>query len=128
MLYEAKTPKEYLKQLDDDWRKDKLLGLRDIISKRAPGLVECIHYKMLGYSQGEDFVMHLNAQKSYVSLYVGNIKKVDPDGSLLKKVKLGKGCIRFTKSVALAETGIEEFLDRLVALLEQGVDTGCGDA
>lgn len=125
MLYDAKTPTEYLEQLEPDWRKGKLLALRQIISERAPHLTEDINYKMLGYRQGEDFVMHLNAQKGYVSLYVGNVQKVDPDGSLLKGIKLGKGCLRFKKSVALADTGIEEFLDRFVSLLNRGVDTGC---
>lgn len=125
MLYEAKTPTEYLSQLEDDWRKEKLQQLRALVQTHAPEATETIHYKMLGYKQGEEFLFHLNAQKGYVSFYVGNVAKVDPDGEMLKNVSHGKGCIRFKKSVAVEDSGISEFLARFMELHTDGKNLGC---
>ena len=87
-----------------------MLDLRAIIFEEAPQLEESIHYKMLGYSKNGDFAFHLNAQKSYVSLYVGNASKIDPTGELLIGLNVGKGCIRFTKSKSVKATRIREFI------------------
>ena len=125
MQYDVGTPEEYLEKLEPDWRKEKLLALRQLIRSAAPGAVEAIHYKMLGYHENEDYLFHLNAQRGYVSLYVGNVETVDPRGELLKNVSLGKGCIRFKKSVKLEETGVEAFLSRYMELREAGKDLGC---
>jgi hypothetical protein len=107
MQYEAKTPAEYMDQLAADWRRDKLTELREMILAQGAPLEEGIEYKMLRYGDADGAVFHLNAQKKYVSLYVGDAAKVDPDGTLLEGLNVGKGCIRFKKSVAIAETQIE---------------------
>lgn len=125
MLYEASTPEDYLDQLEADWRRDTLTSLRERIKKSAPDLEESIHYKMLGYGIKETYVFHLNAQKNYVSLYVGNASKIDPDASLLAGLNVGKGCIRFGKSVKVEDTQIAEFIEQAVAMWRQGVDIGC---
>lgn len=128
MLYDAKTPADYLSQLDDDRRRATLLELRDLIKEAAPELSETIHYKMLGYGQNDHFVFHLNAQKGYVSLYVGDIAKIDPDGDLLNGLNVGKGCIRFSKTKAVSDTRIDAFIDRTVALWESGIAVDCRGA
>lgn len=97
MQYEVETPSGYLKALDDDCRKAKLLNIRELIFSVAPEITESIEYKMLRYGDSKSSVFHLNAQKNYVSLYVGNINKIDKSGELLKDLKTGKGCIRFKK-------------------------------
>ncbi len=125
MLYNVKTPKDYLGSLEDDWRKGTLMQLREIINTKAPDMEEVISYKMLGYGQGEDILFHLNAQKNYVSLYVGNIKKTDPEGILLKGIDTGKGCLRFRKNVSVAESGIDEFIARTISLWKEGRDMNC---
>lgn len=125
MLYDAKTPDEYLDRLEDDWRRDKLETLRGIILAKDPSLVERINYKMLCFGDEDSAVFHLNAQKHYVSLYVGNASKIDPDGSLLDGLNMGKGCIRFTKSVDIAETNIETFIARAIHQWRMGEDPGC---
>ena len=125
MQYDVTSPEEYLDVLEKDWRKEKLGQIRAIIQSAAPHLKEGINYKMLSYSDEKGVVFHLNAQKHYVSLYVGNSKKVDPDGSLLAGLDLGKGCIRFKKSKVVAETGIEEFVVRAVDMWSRGEDIGC---
>ena len=125
MLYDVKTPTEYMAALEDDWRKQKLQELRTLIKLKAPDLVEGIDYKMLSYSDENGIIFHLNAQKNYVSLYVGNAKKVDEDGSLLEGVEVGKGCIRFKKSVAVTDTRIDKFIVRAVDFWKRGKDIDC---
>jgi len=125
MQYEASTPEEYRQLLEDDWRRSKLESLRTLIFQNGPQLEECIQYKMLGYRLGQTMVFQLNAQKGYVSLYIGDIRKVDPDGTILQGVNQGKGCIRFSKSVALEKTGVDEFIRKTIALAQAGVNIGC---
>lgn len=123
--YAAETPAQYLDMLDDDWRRDTVLQLRALIHAAAPDWNECIVYKMLGYRSGDDLVMCLNAQKQYVSLYVGNAESVDPDGTLLAGLDRGKGCIRFKRHVAVADTRIGVFIEHAARLHRDGVDIGC---
>jgi uncharacterized protein YdhG (YjbR/CyaY superfamily) len=125
MQYDAKTPAEYLKMLEPDWRKEKLLELRKLIRKHGPELEEEIKYGMLGYSDAKHGVFGLNAQKHSVNLYVGTARKIDPDGVLLAGLDVGKGCIRFKKSTAVANTRIEEFIQKAMALWRKGEDSGC---
>lgn len=125
MQYEATTPTEYLDVLDDDWRKEKLQELRNLICKQAPDLKEGIEYKMLAYYDEKGVMFHLNAQKNYVSLYVGNAEKIDPEKKLLSGLNVGKGCIRFKKSVVISDTQIEEFIKCAVDLWKKGEDIGC---
>lgn len=72
MQYEATSPEEYVELLENDWRKEKLLQIRELILKYGSELEEGILYKMLAYSAGGTQVLGLNAQKLYVSLYVGS--------------------------------------------------------
>ncbi len=125
MQYDAKTPSEYIKVLNDDWRREKLEEVRALIKSKAPSLTEGINYKMLSYGDKNGNVFHLNAQKHYVSLYVGNVEKIDPDGELLKGINIGKSCIRFNKSLSLSSTRIEEFIERAVQLWKQKADIEC---
>jgi uncharacterized protein YdhG (YjbR/CyaY superfamily) len=125
MQYEAKTPREYLELLDKDWRREKLLELRDLITSHDTGLIEGISYKMLSYSDQRGIIFGLNAQKHYVSLYVGDAKKIDTDGTLLEGLNIGKGCIRFSKTTSVAGTNIDEFIERAIAMWKRGEDTDC---
>ena len=56
---------------------------------------------------------------------MGDAQKVDPDGSLLKGIDVGKGCIRFKKSVSIPDTRIDEFVARSVEFWKNGEDIGC---
>ena len=125
MQYDATSPADYLELLDDDWRKETLLELRALLLELEPGLEESVHYRMLGYGKGDDFVFHLNAQKGYVSLYCGNASNIDPDGELLTGLNVGKGCIRFSKSRRARDTRIDEFIRRAIERWKAGEDTGC---
>lgn len=125
MQYDVSTPDEYLSILEQDWRRDTLLSLRELIQRNAPELKEAIKYKMLSYEDDRGPVFALNAQKGYVSFYVGNAEKVDPAGELLGGLDCGKGCIRFKKSVKVTETRIDEFISRAAALRREGGDIEC---
>ncbi len=125
MQYDAQTPKEYLELLDADWRKDKLLDIRRMILDNAPELEESIKYKMLSYGDGSEDIFGLNAQKHYVSLYVGNIDKIDSASTLLEPFSLGKGCIRVRKSVDIHKTELEEFIKAVIDIWRSGGDTSC---
>lgn len=125
MQYDVETPQQYLEALEPDWRKEKLEALRNIIRASAPELVEGIDYKMLSYRDERGILFGLNAQKHYVSLYVGDISKIDPDGSLLEGLNVGKGCIRFTKTKEIGDTRIREFIERAVDLWRRGEDIDC---
>jgi len=125
MQYNATTPVEYLDLLEEDWRKEKLLQIRTIILEKAFDFKERINYKMLCYTNESGDLFHLNAQKNYVSLYVGDTAKIDPSGNLLKGLNLGKGCIRFKKSINVEDTAIDEFIEKAVGLWKNGIDLGC---
>ncbi|MFK7771885.1 MAG: iron chaperone [Saprospiraceae bacterium] len=125
MLYDVKTPTEYLDQLEKDWRYEKVQQLRKIIQIKAPHLVEGIDYKMLCYGDEEGVLFHLNAQMNYVSFYVGDIKKVDHEGKMLEGINLGKGCVRFKKSINIEETRIDEFIEKILEMRKKGKDFGC---
>lgn len=47
--YDAIDAEEYVNMLEDDWRKEKLLFIREMIMTYAPELEEGIRYKMLNY-------------------------------------------------------------------------------
>lgn len=125
MQYEAKTPEEYLKLLENDWRKEKLLDIRRRILEYAPELEESIQYKMLCYGNESIKIFYLNAQKSYVSLYVGTIEKVENSDILLEKFNYGKGCIRIKKSIDISNTGLEFFIKQTIDMWRTGGDTSC---
>jgi len=125
MQYDVTTPEQYMAALADDWRLDTLKQLRELIKTSAPFLTEGIQYKMLSYSDHSTSLFHLNAQKHYVSLYVGNISAIDEQGELLAGLDLGKGCIRFKKSLPVADTRIDAFINKAVTLHLQGKDIGC---
>jgi len=123
--YEVNSPEEYLEVLEHDWRRDKLLEIRELIFQHAPDIDEGIKYKMLVYGHGDDWVFGLNAQKHYISLYVGDIDKIKNADDMLKAFNLGKGCIRIRKSVEISETGLEEFIKSVIEHWRSGRDVSC---
>lgn len=125
MQYDANSPEQYLEMLEDDWRKEKLLTIRKMILDYAPELEESIRYKMLNFGKGENYVFALNAQKHYVSLYVGNIEKVENAEELLEGYNYGKGCIRVRKTIKIEETGLEQFIKNTIDMWRQGEDMDC---
>jgi uncharacterized protein YdhG (YjbR/CyaY superfamily) len=125
MQYDAQTPTEYLSMLDEDWRKARLMAIRELILSHPAKVAEVVDYKMLGYQVGGKVVCHLNAQAAYVAFYVGNIEKVDPKGDMLPGLSLGKGCVRFKKKDELGDSRIDEFIDKALRMADEGRDIDC---
>ncbi|MEK5442461.1 iron chaperone [Fredinandcohnia sp. FSL W7-1320] len=125
MQYDVKNSDEYLELLEDDWRKEKLLAIREMILDYAPELEEVIRYKMLNYGKDDNYVLALNAQKHYVSLYVGTIDKVENAESLLEGYNYGKGCIRVKKSIKVEDTDLEQFIHKTLDMWRAGEDIDC---
>ena len=101
MQYDAATPAEYLEMLDDDWRREKLLAIREMFLA-VPGIEEGMSYKMLGYRRGDAVFGHLNAQKGYVAVYLGELEKLDPGAAIRGTMDCGKSCLRLRKRSASA--------------------------
>ena len=97
VTYDADSPQAYLAALDDDWRKEKLLAIREFLLS-LDQVTEGMEYKMLRYRRGDDPVALMNAQKGYVSLYMDDLSVLDPDGTLLKGYNCGKSCLRLRKT------------------------------
>jgi len=125
MQYDVSSPEEYLEVLEDDWRKEKVIQLREIILASADDIKEDINYKMLAFSDDRGTICHLNAQKNYVGLYIGDAKLIDIDGSLLEGINCGKGCVRFKKSNDATSSNVKEFVARKVQMHKDGVDFSC---
>ena len=125
MLYDAKTPGEYFEKLENDWRKEKLMEVRQMIQKNGPELVEGIEYKMLSYSYADKTIFCLNAQAAYVSLYVGDVNKVEQARDLLKEFNIGKGCIRIRKSIELQDSNLDKFIGQAIEIWRKGGETDC---
>ena len=124
MQYDVEKPEDYLSALEKDWRKELLLEIRSILLGSGE-LSESISYKMLGYSDDEGTLFHLNAQKNYVALYLGDINKVDPSGELLKGIDCGKGCVRFKKSTKIGDTKVADFISLAITKWKNGEDVVC---
>ncbi len=125
MQYDVNSPAEYMAQLENDWRREKLELVRQMIQQHGPELEEGIEYKMLAYGKAGKSAFHLNAQRNYVSCYIGDIAKVAGGRELLQGFDLGKGCIRIKKSNDLATSGLEEFIQRAIAIWRAGGDIAC---
>lgn len=125
MIHKANSPAEYLEVLDVDWRRDTLLEIRSQILSHSD-VVEVMNWGMLGYKidEKEPFI-HLNAQRGYVSVYVGNIDKIPGAEELLAGYNRGKGCLRLTKTKSPKDAPIVEFIRRAIAFYRSGGDIGC---
>jgi len=125
MQYDQSTPEAYLAQLAPDWRRATLLQLREQIQSAAPEADEFMQYKMLAFGSNGHTLCHLNAQKAYVSLYVGDVDAIDAGRGLLEGLSVGKGCVRFSKSIQVDQRGIHEFIQAAVACWRRGESTAC---
>lgn len=125
MQYEVNSPVEYLKQLEAGWKKDRLSQIRSILICQPLALEEGIEYKMLSYRYNGTSIFHLNAQKNYVSFYVGNLQKIPNASTLLSAFDLGKGCIRIRKKDDFSEERMKTFITAAIDVWRKGGETDC---
>ena len=97
MIYDADNPEGYLKAIDDDWRKERLLSIRDMFLE-VSGVNEGIGHGMLQYRRDGEVFAHLNAQKAFVGVYLGDLERIDPGAIIRGKMNCGKSCLRVRKS------------------------------
>lgn len=124
MQYDVDHPQAYLDTLVDDWRKTALLRIREAILEHPSQPSEAINYKMLGYQLNDAFVLHLNAQKHYVGIYLGNLEKIDGAKALLDGFDCGKGCVRIKKRQASSDIPMQ-LIDLALKHVMQGHDLNC---
>ena len=97
MRYEADSPEGYLAALESDWRKERVLEVRHLLLAVVPGLEEGVGYGMLEYRLNDEVFAHLNAQKYYVGVYLGDLARLDPDRHVTGSLDTGKSCVRLKK-------------------------------
>ena len=116
MQSDAKTPEEYLSELDPT-RREAISAVRDVILDNLPdGYEEVMQYGMISYVvpssvipdtyNGQSLMyIALASQKQYMSLYLTTVY-ADPSLSdwfkqrylaTGKKLNMGKSCVRFRK-------------------------------
>lgn len=96
MKSNAKTVAAYLKELPKD-RMNVLKKFRELCLAILVGYEESMMYGMPCYSRNEIVEVAFASQKNFISLYFlkqGVIKSYQPS---LANIKIGKGCIRYTK-------------------------------
>lgn len=129
----AKTPEEYIEQLEEPRRSD-IAALDKLIRKAAPKLEPTIMSGMLGYGpfhykyatgrEGDACRLSIANNASYISLYALG---TDDEGGYvaerykdqLPKAKIGKSCVRFKRLSDLDEKA-------LIALIKETARTKYG--
>lgn len=125
MQYKAETPQAYMSVIEDDWRGDIIQEIRTLITKNRSNIHETIEYHMLAYQYHEQTIFHLNAQRAYVSLYIGNIDKVDGMREMLNEFDCGKGCIRIKKWTVIADTNLDVCIKKMIAVWDNRGEINC---
>jgi hypothetical protein len=121
----AKTPEDYIEQIEEPRRSD-IRALHAMIAKAVPKLAPSIQSGMIGYGsyhykyasgrEGDCAIIALASQKSYISVYITASENgeyvAEKHKAELPKASIGKSCIRFKK---LAEIDLK-VLEKLVKL------------
>jgi hypothetical protein len=106
----AKTPEDYIEQIDEPRRSD-IHALHTMIAKAVPKLAPSIQSGMIGYGtyhykyasgrEGDCAIISLASQKNYISVYIGATENgeyvAEKHKAELPKASIGKSCIRFKK-------------------------------
>lgn len=120
---QAKTPEEYIAEVDDKRRPD-IQRLHDLIRECAPDLEPTMDFGMLGYGkfhykyasgrEGDWMKIGVANNKQYISLYCC---AADENGYVAEKYKerlpkanIGKSCVRFRRLELLDENVLKELI------------------
>ena len=129
---DAKTPEEYIAQVEEK-RRDDIQNLHDLVREVAPELEPTMVFKMLGYGkmkykyasgrEGEWMKIGIANNKQYISVYCC---AADDEGYVaerykerLPKASIGKSCVRFKRVSDLDEDVLRE-------LIRESADAGWG--
>lgn len=119
----AKTPEEYLAQVDEGRRAD-VAALDRLIRKAAPKLEPVVQNGVLGYGpfhykyasgrEGDACRLSIASNAQYISLYVlatdGEQYVAEKYKEQLPKAKIGKSCVRFKKLADLDAKALEALI------------------
>ncbi len=119
----AKTPEEYIAEVDEARRPD-FQQLHELIRETVPELEPTMEFGMLGYGkfhykyasgrEGDWMKVGLAANKRYISLYCcatdGDGYVADKFRDRLPKANIGKSCVRFKRLADLDEKALRELL------------------
>lgn len=119
----AKTPEEYLAQVDESRRAD-VAALDKLIRKAAPKLEPVIQNGLLGYGpfhykyasgrEGDACRLSIASNAQYISLYAlatdGEQYVAEKYKAQLPKAKIGKSCVRFKKLADLDPKALEALI------------------
>lgn len=94
-----------------------LESIRSLIFKVASQVKEGIEYGMLHYSLDEADLASLAAQKHYVSLYL-DPQVVDKYRPQLKKLDIGKSCLRYRRTTQLDLQLLQKIIKNAVKRIE----------
>ena len=108
---DARTPEEYLAQLDEP-RRGEMKALHDLISETLPDLEPHVasgmltygtfHYRYASGREGDSSLVSLASRKQYISIYV--LCSIDGEYlaeryvDRLPKADIGKSCVRFRRN------------------------------
>lgn len=97
MQSKAKTVKGYLDEVPEN-RREALERIRDLCIEILEGYEESMAYGMPSYkNRGGNIEVAFASQKNYISLYILKKDVLDKHRESLKRLNLGRGCIRYTK-------------------------------
>ncbi len=96
MRIRAKTFEQYLKQIPEE-RREVVEQLTKIIKEELPGVEVVIHWGVPLFRKNGYDIIALAVQKYYYSIYLWTMDWQKKYSKALKKLNIGKGCIRFKK-------------------------------
>jgi uncharacterized protein YdhG (YjbR/CyaY superfamily) len=97
MQSKSKTVDAYLQEVPKE-RLEALEKLRGLCLEFLTGYEESMEYGMPSYKRtGGEVEVAFASQKQYISLYILRQEVMDKFRKSLTGLKLGKGCIRYTK-------------------------------
>lgn len=106
--YVAEAPEE---------RRAALLRLRELCLGTLAGYEEGMQYGMPTYARGGTPEVAFASQRNYISLYIMKSEAVEGQREALAaaKIKVGKGCINFTKPERIPFEIVQSLLTAAVA-------------
>ncbi len=97
----------YMQNLESE-RQAALALIRSLILQTVPGVKETMRYRMPTYELDE-VVCSFASQKHYMSLYM-DVELVEQQSDALKRLDVGKSCIRFKRIEELPLDTVQQIL------------------
>ena len=123
MQSKAATVAAYLAELPAD-RKAALTKIRALIRKAAPESTEEMQ-GMPAYTMGGEMLCAFASQSNYMALYVCDTAVVEKHRRGLKKLSIGKSCIRFKSLDDLPLDVAATILEEAYGRAQRGESSNC---